>query len=861
MLTRLYRGLLFLYPSEFRDEYGRELCLVLTDRSREERSWVGLLLVWLRAVLGILTEAPKEHYHIMINDIRYALRLMRHDAAVTAATIAILALAIGSTTLVFSVANGLLLRPFPYPAQDRLVAVNEYSPRDPRETSKISFPNYWDIRARMRLLDEIAVYTDGDVLLYTDGAAESVPSSYVSDGFFSVLGVRPVLGRTFTRDDCAPGGSRTVVLGEGFWERRYGRDPRVLGQIVDTGNTPHTIIGVVPDNVVIPDRAEVWFPLRTDPKKAPRVDYYLSGVARMKPAVTAAQATAELSSLLDQIHRENPAANNHYGIRAMPLREALAGTYRQAVVLLLSAVGLLLLIACANVSNLLLVKASARLREMALRTALGATRQRLIRQLLCESAIFGLAGGVCGVLLARAGIPALLALIPIDIPRWMDFSIDDRVLVFALGLSLLTTIGFGMAPAIASFNRDLASSVKQGGRSTSSGRRHKLLRNALVVSEVALSVLLLAGAGLMARSLLVLKTQALGYDPQNVLKADIDYSLKRYPDGAPARALIQHLRQEISTVPGVVSVAFTSGAPLDNHWGRIYTIEGRPVALQDMPFVNHVIVTPGYFHTLGISLLRGRDLTEADFDAPHVVIVTQSFERQYWPDGSALGKRIRFGAPANNEPWHTIVGVVADNHHGLLKGEDKATVYLPYSRDFMPNSILIRASGDPLRLADAVKGRITKIDKGIAVSGVLSLEQIVARASWRDRFFTVLLGVFAAMALVLAVVGLYAVLSYSVNLHLHEIGIRMALGASAASVRAMVMRNGLTLTATGLTAGIAAALLLTRLLKTQLYHVSPLDPATYAFTACVLLVVALAAALIPSVRATRIDPVIALRQE
>ncbi|HLJ44756.1 MAG TPA: ABC transporter permease [Bryobacteraceae bacterium] len=861
MLTRLYRGLLFLYPAEFRDEYGRELSLVFADRSREERSRAGMLLVWMRAVIGILKEAPKEHYHIMIHDIRYALRLMRHDAAVTAATIAIIALAIGSSTLVFSVANGLLLRPFPYPAQDRLVAVHEYSPRDPHETNKISFPNYWDIRARTRLLQDISVYTDGDALLYKEGVAESVPVGQVSDGFFAVLGVTPILGRTFTSADDAAGSPGTVVLGEGFWQRHFGRDPRVLGQSVSTGNSQYRIVGVVTDNIVIPDRAEIWFPMRTDPKKAPRVDYFLSGIARLKPGVTAAQATAELSSLLEQIHRENPAANNHFGIRAVPLREALAGTYRQAVVMLLSAVGLLLLIACANVSNLLLVKASARLREMAVRTALGATRRRLIRQLMCESAIFGLTGGVAGVLLARAGIPALLALIPIDIPRWMDFAIDGRVLAFALALSLITTIGFGLAPAVASFHRDLANSVKQGGRSTSSGRRHKLLRNSLVVSEVALSVLLLAGAGLMTRSLLALKTQALGYEPQNVLKVDIDYSQKRYPDGAPSRALIQHLRQEISTVAGVLSVAFTTGAPLDNHWGRIYTIEGQPVPLQDMPSVNHVIVAPGYFQTLGIPLLRGRDFAESDFDAPHIVIVTQSFARQHWPDGGALGKRVRFGSPANNEPWHTIVGVVADNRHGELKGEDKPTVYLPYSKDFTPNAILIRGSGEPLRMADAVKARIAGIDKGIAVSGVLSLEQILERASWRDRFFTVLLGVFAGMALLLAVVGLYAVLSYTVNLHLHEIGIRMALGASAANVRSMVMRNGMTLTATGLGLGVAAGLLLTRLLKSQLYQVSPLDPAAYGVAIGVLATVALVAAWVPSVRATRIDPVIALRQE
>ena len=857
---RLFRGLLFLYPAEFRDEYGRELCLAFADRRREERSRLGLVRMWLSAAAGIFQEAPKEHCHMIIQDIRYTFRMMRQDAAITTAAIVILALGIGSATLVFSLANGLLLRPLAFADQQRIVAVCEYSPIDPNEATQISYPNYADMRARTQLLQDIAVYAGGAISIYDDRGAERVPVGQVSDGFFAVLGVSPVLGRTFTRTEYTAGGPRVALLSEGLWQRRYGRDPHVLGQTINTGNARATIIGVMPASLTLPDRAELWLPLRLNPAQVPRTDYFLHSLARLKPGVSIDQATEELRAMLDQIHRDNPAANNHWNIHAVPLREYLAGNYRQAVTTLLGAVGLLLLIACANVSNLLLVKASARRREMAVRTALGATRRRLIRQLISESAIFGLMGGACGVLLAWAGIPALLSLVPIDIPRWMNFSIDGRVLGFALALSLITSFGFGLAPAFGSFTRDLSAAVKQGGRGGSADSRQKFVRNGLVVLEVALSVTLLAGAGLMVRSFLALRSQNLGYRPEHVLSLQISYPAKRYADGPAARDMIRHVSQELSSLPGMVSVAFTTGVPMNDGWGRIYTIEGRPVRLEDMPPVNHVVIGPNYFRTLGISLLEGRDISESDFDTP-VLIVTESFARRYWAAGGALGKRVRFGPPAANEPWNQIVGIVADNRHGQFKGQHRDTVYLAYNSNVTPGAIVMRTSGDPVQAAKSVTARIAQVDRNIAVSHVYSLEQILDRVSWQDRFFTVLFGVFAALALTLAAVGLYGLLAYSVTLQTHEIGIRMALGASAAQVRGAIVRNGMLLAGIGLAVGMVAASGLTRLLQTQLFQVSPRDPVTYIAAPAVLALVALAAALLPARRATRVDPVIALRHE
>ncbi len=859
--VRVYRGFLFLYPAEFRAEYGRELCLVFKDRWREERSLPRLFVVWCHAIFGILSEAPREHCQMIIQDLRYALRILRKDPLVTAAALAILALGIGSTTLVFSLANGLLIRPLPYPDPDRLAAVAEYNPAEGDPPRVINFLNYLDFRARARSFEDLGLYSSAEFPLRGEREAEQVPAAQVTDGVFRVLRVAPLYGRVFTRADNLPQAAKVVLLGEDLWQRRYGRDPKIVGKTVDSGDDRYTVVGIMPAGFHFPDRAELWFPLQMDPAKANRTDYFLRSVARLKPGVSIAQATEEMKSLLAEIHRENPGVNNGWNVRVIPIRDYVAGRYRIAVITLLAAVGFLLLIACANVSNLLLVKASARVREIALRTALGATRRRIVRQLLSEGLLLGLAGGALGVLLAVLGVPALLALIPTDLPRWMVFSLDHRVLGFALAVSLLTSVVFGVAPAFGLFAGNLTDTLKEGGRGGGTGLRQKLLRNGLVLGEVALSVTLLTGAGLMVRSFLALRMQNLGYHPEHVLSLGVGYPENKYPEGPRVHALLQRLTAEVSGLPGVQSAAFSSGVPLDDSWGRIFTIEGRPLPLKDMPSINHVVTTPGYFRTVGIPLLKGREFNDADYDAPHIVIVSASFANKHWPRENALGKRIRFGPPIRNEPWHTIVGIVADSRHDQLKGEDRPNVYLPESPQFSIDSLLIRTTEDPLRLAGAVRDRIVGIDRDIIVSRVFTLEQIVDLAAWQDRFFTVLFSGLALLALVLAAVGLYATLSYTVSLHTHEIGIRMALGASASRVRGMVLRQGLTLAGAGLLLGICGALALTRLLKTQLYQVSPLDPATFFTAPAVLFLVALLASYLPTRRATRVDPIIALRHE
>lgn len=797
---------------------------------------------------------------MITHDLRYAARVLRKDMPVTIATIVILALGIGASTLVFSLANGLLLRPLPYGEPDRIVAVEEDNPQDLRsELRFVSFLNYLDLRARTRLLEDIGVYTGGVVTIRGEGPAEHAPGVYVSDGVFSVLRVEPMLGRVFTREEDLPHGPKVVVLGEELWQRRYGRDPNILGKTLEIGRSRWTVIGVMPATFHFPIRANLWLPMQMDPAESARTDYFLRAIGRLKPGVSVSAASAELESLLEQIHGENAAVNNGWTARARPYHDLVAGSYRGAVITLLAAVGLLLLIACANVSNLLLSKASARVKEMAVRTALGATRGRLIRQLFSESLLLGVIGSILGCWLALIGMPALLTLVPIDLPRWMDFSIDHRVLGFAVGICLLTILIFGIAPALGSSKADITNTLKGG--SGSSSKRQTILRHSLVVGEVALSVALLVGAGLMIRSFVALRSQNLGFNPERILTLGIDYPPSRYKEGPAARLLVQRLLQEITAVPGVSSAVFTTGVPLDDIWVRAFTIEGHPMAVKDMPTVQHIVTTPGYFQTLGIPLLQGRDFTEADYDAPNIVIVSTSFAEKYWPKKSALGKRIRFGPPADNEPWHEVVGLVADHKHGQLKDPDRSTVYLPYQKDIIPQSVLIRTSAAPQKFGQAVRARMANLDKDIVINEPGTFDQILDRVTWQDRLLTVILAFFAALALALAAVGLYAIISYTVSLRTHEIGIRMALGASTSSVRGLIMGQGMTFASLGLVIGIFAALALTRLLKTQLYEITPLDPTTYIAVAIGLILICALAAFLPARRATRVDPVVALRHE
>ena len=856
--VRLYRGCLRLYPGEFRDEYGRELCLALSDRLRNESSAPGRVAVWVHALAGIAVEAPIEHLRVLAEDVRYAGRLVRREAAMTIAAVLMLAVGIGAVTMIFSIANALLIRPLPYADSSRLVALDEYSPTDSQEHGQMALPNYVDVRARTRLLDDVGVYATGTVTVRGGEGAEEFPAALVTDGTLRALGVTPELGRLLTAQESSPGGARSVVISDELFHRRFAGDPRVLGKTLGTFGASYTIVGVMPPDFHFPDTAEAWFPLRTDPAKTARTDYFHSAIGRLKPGVTVAQANAEMQALISRIHAEHQPNNGWIG-RAQPLRDVFTADYRAGILTLLAAASLLLAIACGNVAILLLVRASARRREIAVRTALGATRRRLVRQMVTESLALGAVGGAAGMGLARVGVPALLALIPVDLPRWLDFSIDERVLEFAVLVSVVTSVIFGIIPAVA-LVRNLNDPLKEGGRGTTVGVRQRRLRHTVIVVELALSMMLLAGASLAARSFLAVRMQALGYRTSDVLSMSLAWPSKTYSTGGTERALLARIKSAVQSLPGVDSAAFTTGAPLADDWGRIYTVEGRLRPLELMPTINHVVITPDYFRALGIPLRQGRQFDEADYGT-HTLIVSRAFAERNFPGDAALGKRIEFGPPKNKEPWYTIVGVVEDARHSVLKGTDRDTVYLPYSDATEPDDLLVRASLDPRTLVPSIIDRLRGIDRDIAASHVLTLEQIVEQAAWRDRLLATLFVGFAALALALAGAGFYAVLAYAVSLQTHEIGLRMALGATAARVRAMVLRHAMTLAAVGLAIGTVGAVVLAYAWRTDLYRVSPFDPVSYVIAPLVFIGAGALAAYLPSRRATRVDPVVALREE
>jgi putative ABC transport system permease protein len=857
-VLRVFRGLLWLYPPEFRAEFAREICFTFTDRLREEPTFAcALSMYW-----GVLTGAPKEHYHMLRQDIVYTLRTTRREKAATFTAILVLALGIGSTTAIFTLANGLLLRPLPYPHQETLVTVGELPPGATRARN-VSFPNFLDLRARTRTLADFALFNAAAITLRGDFEAERVPGATVTGSLFAVTGVQPLLGRWFTAEDDQPNAPPTVMLGEGLWRRRYGADSGVLGKSVIIGTTPTRVIGIMPLWFRFPKNADLWIPLSTDTKSNRRTDYWLEGVARLGPGVSMQQAETDLLAVMDQIKRENPTETMEQSMKLAPFRDRTTATLEPLLFALLAAVGFVLLIACFNITNLLLVKASARAREIAVRAAMGATRMRIIRQCAAESLILGLAGAIGGSLFAAIAVPGMMRLTPPEfLPAWVSFTPDTRILAFIAAITIGASLIAGAAPAISASRLNLVDALKESGRSSTPGSAKARLRGALVVAEVAMSILLLAGAGLMIRTFYNLGRQSLGIHEQNLTTFVAAVPGDRYARGEPSHQVARRIREELAAMPGVVSSAGASGTPILDGWGRSLTVEGWPVlSLRDAPIIRHTVVTPGYFQTMGIAIIEGRDFTEQDAGEPLVAIVDAALARRYWPNQSALGKRIRVGPPADNEPWHIVVGVSGEVRESV-RAPGNLSVYLPY-REYPSaiSSYLVRARAGTPGIESGIRARIASVDRGIAVSRVRTMEDILAASVWQERFFATLLASFGALAMLLAAVGLYGVMAYAVSRRTHEMGIRMAMGASTSDISRMILRQSGRLIAIGLVLGLLGAIAVTRYLKTQLYGVTPTDVPTLAAVAIVLALAGLAASYIPARRATRVDPMAALRAE
>ncbi len=800
----------------------------------------------------------------IVRDITYSLRVLIKNYAFTIVVILTLALGIGANTAIFSFANGILLRPLPYPEFDRLVVLDETAPKQGIPSLAVSYPNFLDWRDQNTVFEGVAThYGTSRFSMTLSGEAKEIRGSRVSSGLFEVLRVSPQLGRTFTINEDRPEEDGVVILGYDLWQRYFGGDPNIVGQKVVISSRARTVIGVMPRGFRFPELSELWVPLAFTTKIYTRNDHGLEAIARLKDGVSVAQAQSEMHGIAAHIEELNPVTNAGLDVSVTSLRDNLSGNYRDALLILLGVVGCVLLVACVNVANLMLARATARQKEFALRAALGASRWRLVRQLLFESLLLATVGGVLGFVLSVWALRLLLTAIPIDLPFWMNFSIDLRVLGFTLVITLLTGLIFGVVPALQTSRVDLNDTLKEGGRGNSGVRSR--LRSLLVVAEIAMSLILLVGAGLMVQSFLRLRHVNIGLDPKNVLTASLIAPRAKYKEDAQRAAIIKQILERVKSLPGVESASATGTLPLNGStWGRSITVEGYPVlSVGQAPSVQHTVVTPGYFHTMGITLLAGRDFNDSDTkDSPDITIIDERLARQYWPNQSPIGKRVRFGPPEDNEPWHTIVGVVSAVRHQRMQEETDPSVYMPHQK--IPTggmTLVARTSSNPHDFIRAVRHEVAQLDPDLPVSEVATMEEVVAESIWQPRLYALLFGVFAAGALLLALIGIYGVMAFLVQTRTHEIGIRMALGASARDVFKLIVGRGMKLTAVGVVLGVGGAIALTRLMHSLLFNTSATDPFIFLVISALLSLAAFFACYLPARRAAKTDPLIALRYE
>ena len=799
-------------------------------------------------------------------DLHYALRRLIKSPGFTVVAVLTLALGIGANSAIFSVVNGVLLKPLPYPEPDRLVGVYHVSDG---QRAVMSGPNYSDIARLATTIESSAAYSVSRMILTGEGEATRLPIAEVSASLFNVLYVRPALGRTFNADENTPGRTNMVILSHGLWEQRFGGDPGVIGRRITLDGVRREVIGVMPRGFSYPTGRQAWVPLEYDENfvTKQRGAWYLNVVARLKPGVTPEQSAAEVETVGRNLARQYPDANGEIGMTTMPLLEAMVGDIRRSVLILLGAVGFVLLIACTNVANLLLARAAARESEMAVRTALGAGRGRLVRQLLTESVVLSLLGAGFGLLLAVWGVELLINLKPEGIPRLDNVQVDAAVIVFTLVTALVTGLLFGLVPAFTA-TRGISSSLREAGRGAVTSRAGVRVRGVLVIAELALAVMLLAGAGLLMRSFMKLQAVDPGFRSEQALTFELTLPESRYAEDEPRIQFFDQLLSRLRALPGVRSASAVLGLPLSGLDLIIsFEVAGRPpVPPSQQPAMQVRVATPDYFDAIGIPLKRGRGFTEADrHGTPRVVLITEAAARQFFPGEDPIGKKITLGwrrGPGRERGGGEIVGVVGDIKDAALNEPTPPQIYMPLRQwpvSFM--TVVMTTSVPPAALADAARAQVAAIDPNLPLSEVTTLQAVVARSISQQRFYLTLLTMFAAVALVLAAIGIFGVLSYAVAQRTREIGIRMALGAQERTVISLIVRQAMLLVVAGVALGTAAALFLSETMTKMLFSIKPTDPATFATVAGLLIAVALFAAYIPARRATRVDPIVALRAE
>ena len=816
---------------------------------------------------------------IFWQDIRYGLRVMRKNPGFIAIAVFALALGVGANTAIFSVVNAILLHPINYENPDRLMMVWEKGARRGLGQIPSSLPAFLDLRTSNNSFEDLGAFADSNFNLTGGEQPERVIGVRVTASLLSLLGVQPVKGRLFLPEEDQPQASRVLILSHQLWRRSFGDNPNIVGQPVALNGDSYTVVGIMPADFKFPPafsatiassqyampKADLWVPLVPDESLKARANRPLFMIGRLKPGVTPTAAQSDLNVIASRLQKEYPATDADMQIDVIPLRQQITGDIRLALIVLFAAVGCVLLIACANVANLLLAKASGRQKEVAIRTALGATRLRIIRQLLTEGMLLGLAGGLLGSLLAVLVLRQLVIFSPANVSIPDNIGIDWQVLAFTLVLSLVTSFVFGLAPALQASKLDLNETLKEGGRGSSGGVKQNRLRSLLVITEVALALVLLIASGLMIKSFLRLQSVNPGFNPANLITLEMQLPENKYSDKDRQAIFQQQLVQRVAQVPGVQSVGTVDNLPFSgNEFNVGYSIEGQPplnAAERPRAFLRNV--SPNYFEAMGIPLRKGRGFTESDnANAPAATIINETAARKFWPNEEPLGKRFKRGSVDSQNPWLTVVGVIGAVSHSSLQVASQPEVYLPFQQNPGLNLTLVaRTSSDPKAFAGAVRREVSAMDNDLPVSNIKFMDEIVGKSVAQPRVYALLLGIFAGLALILAAIGIYGVISYSVTQRTHEIGIRMALGAQTRDVLALIIKQGMALALVGIFLGLLVSLALTRVLASQLYGVSSTDPVTYSAISLLLMFVALIACYIPALRATKVDPMIAVRYE
>ena len=810
----------------------------------------------------------------LLKDLHYSLRRLLRQPGFTAVVVITLALGIGANTAIFSVVSAVLLRPLPFPEPDRLVMIWE-------DASLAGFPratpapaNYADWRAQNQVFEDVAALSKRSFNLTRDGEPERITAWGVTANFLPTLGVSPFLGRAIQPEDDKPQARKVAIVSYGLWQQRYGGERSIIGKELLLDGEKYVVIGVMPPRFQFLDsQVELWVPMGLTPEQlAERGNHYLTVVARMKAGVTVEQANADVSTIQHRIAQDHPNEAAGLGAYVIPLRDQLAGNMRRPLLVLLVAVGFVLLIACANIANLLLSRAARRQREIAVRAALGAGRARIVRQLIMESLSLSMAGAACGLIFASWSFAFLRTLIPDGLTLGTRLTLDLRVLAYTLLVSFLTTVIFGVAPAFQASKIDLNDALKQSGGRGGWGPGDNRLRSAMVVSEMALALVLLIGAALLIQTLLKLRGQYAGLGPEQVLTLQTPLPKIKYPDQARRAAFYEQVLQRVKSLPGVASAGYTTSIPLDWKGGVSgFYPEGRTlerVRAEGLSYnANHRQVSADYLQTMGIPLRQGRYFTNSDDEhAPGVAIINGTMARQYWPGEDAIYKRFKLGDPEDNTPWLTIVGIAGDVRQMGIGEPIKAEMYLPFRqvRDyefFAPRELVIRTSVDPLSIAAAVRNEIHQVDPDQPVSNIRTMAQVLGQEIALRRAGTILLTIFGGLALLLSGLGIYGVLAYFVVQHTRDIGVRLALGAQRRDILQLVLKSGMSLALLGGALGLAGAFALTRLMAALLYEVTPTDGPTFALVTLGLQLVALFACYLPARRATKVDPLVALRYE